>query len=198
MSISSNKTNDDNDQEQNLEADQETTPEALDSFERSESITSLEETSAEEFDLEAEYQKLRLDLDEYKNLFLRKAAEFENFKKRKQTEFQMFLKAAEEALILDILPVMDDIDRLLASTEGDAEMLRRGAQLIRDKLWEKLSARGLEPIEAVGFPFDPTLHDALMQQKTEENTPGTVLAEHEKGYKLAGKIIRHAKVVVSS
>jgi molecular chaperone GrpE len=178
--------------------DQEESEERVDSFERSETSISSPEEINDQADLSKEYQKLRLELDEYKNLFLRKAAEFENFKKRKQSELQIFLRAAEESLILNLLPVLDDFDRLLASSEGDADSLRQGARLIRGKLWDVLASKGLEPLDALGTPFDPNLHHAIIEQHDKTAAPGMVLAEHEKGYKLAGKVIRPARVVVSA
>lgn len=143
-------------------------------------------------------KQIRLELDEYKNLYLRKAAEFENFKKRKQQEFRALISTAEDALISDILPTLDDFDRFLASNEGDRGSLLEGAQLIREKLWGVLAARGLKPIESVGNPFDPELHEALVQQKEEGTEPGIVLQEHQRGYRLGDKVIRHARVVVSA
>ncbi|TKJ41109.1 nucleotide exchange factor GrpE [candidate division LCP-89 bacterium B3_LCP] len=150
-------------------------------------------------DEDDERQNLKLELDEYKNLYLRKAAEFENFKKRKQQEFQSLIRSAGEALINDILPVLDDFDRLLASGEEDDETsLLEGAKLIREKLWESLEARGLKPIDAVGHPFDPEYHEALMQQEEDGTEAGIVLQEHQRGYLLGDRVIRHAKVVVSA
>jgi molecular chaperone GrpE len=152
---------------------------------------------------EEEIQRLRLQLDEYKDLFLRKAAEFENFKKRRQQDYSALMTNAHEALILELLPVLDDLDRLLANatfeengSEATASLLR-GAKLIRDKLLDLLQARGLKAIESVGMPFDPELHEALMQQQDSGSEPGMVLQEFARGYRLGEKVIRHAQVVVS-
>ena len=152
----------------------------------------------EEIEPAEDIQQIRLELDEYKNLYLRKAAEFENFKKRKQQEFQALIQSAEDALIVDLLPALDDFDRFLASNEADRDSLMQGAQFIRDKLWDALAARGLKPIESVGNPFDPELHEALMQQEEDGVEPGVVLQEHQRGYRLGDRVIRHAKVVVSA
>lgn len=148
--------------------------------------------------LREEIEQLRLELDEYKNLYLRKAAEFENFKKRKQQEFQLLIQSAEEALIGSLLPILDDFDRINEDDGGDRESLLQGVRLIRDKLWGVLASRGLEPIEAVGKPFDPELHEAIMQQQEEGKDPDIVLQEHERGYRLGDKVIRHSKVIVST
>ena len=143
-------------------------------------------------------QQLRLELDEYKNLYLRKAAEFENFKKRKQAEFKALIQSAEESLIASLLPVLDDFDRVQTNHNADVKNLLQGVQLIRDKLWDTLAARGLQAIESVGNPFDPQLHEAIMQQEEDGTEPDVVLQEHERGYRLGEKVIRHSKVVVSS
>jgi molecular chaperone GrpE len=152
---------------------------------------------------EDEIQRLKLQLDEYKDLFLRKAAEFENFKKRKQQEYASLIITATEALIIELLPVMDDLDRLLENTaakennSNTSESLQRGALLIRDKIMDLLQGRGLKAIESVGTPFDPELHEALMQEQNSGREPGIVLKEFTRGYRLGDKVIRHAQVVVS-
>lgn len=149
-------------------------------------------------EVEADVQQVRLELDEYKNLYLRKAAEFENYKKRKQLEFQTLINSAEEVLISELLPILDDFERFEANAEGDRGSLLQGAQLIREKLWDVLSSRGLKPIDSVGAKFDPELHEALMQKEQDGVDPDIVLQEHQRGYRLGDKVIRHAKVVVSA
>jgi molecular chaperone GrpE len=152
---------------------------------------------------EDEIQRLKLQLDEYKDLFLRKAAEFENFKKRKQQEYASLIITATEALIIELLPVLDDLDRLLENAaakdnnSNNSESLQRGALLIRDKIMDLLQGRGLKAIESVGTPFDPELHEALMQEQNSGREPGIVLKEFTRGYRLGDKVIRHAQVVVS-
>lgn len=152
---------------------------------------------------EDEIQRLKLQLDEYKDLFLRKAAEFENFKKRKQQEYASLIITASEALIIELLPVLDDLDRLLENAaakdhhSNNSESLQRGALLIRDKIMDLLQGRGLKAIESVGTPFDPDLHEALMQEQNSGREPGIVLKEFTRGYRLGDKVIRHAQVVVS-
>lgn len=152
---------------------------------------------------EEEIQQLKLQLDEYKDLFLRKAAEFENYKKRRQQEYASIISTASKALISELLPVLDDLDRLLANAAQkgadyeNSQNLLQGAQLIRDKLMDLLTSRGLKTIECVGQPFDPKLHEALVQQQDSSAEPGIVLKEFARGYRLGDKIIRHAQVVVS-
>jgi len=171
---------------------------AEDSSADSEEEIVTQESVKETSETTDEVQQIRLELDEYKNLYLRKAAEFENFKKRKQMEFQTLIKSAEEALMVDLLPVLDDFERFKNNTEGDYESLLQGAQLIHEKLKDILVAHGLEPIESVGTKFDPELHEALMQREEEGVESDIVLEEHQRGYRLGEKVIRHAKVIVSS
>jgi molecular chaperone GrpE len=154
-------------------------------------------------DPEEQISRLKLELDEYKDLYLRKAAEFENYKRRKQLEFTALLNSASEALITALLPILDDFDRLIENVRqnnSDSEAVKqelRGAEMIRDKLLEVLTARGLKPIESVGMPFDPELHEAMLQQQDSGTEAGIVLQEFQRGYRLGDKVIRHAKVVVS-
>ncbi|MBU1880832.1 nucleotide exchange factor GrpE, partial [bacterium] len=177
-------------------------PEATEPDEESVSVEAGAETEpAAEPDVASLKQQLavvKLELDEYKNYYLRKAAEFDNFKKRKQQEFLILVRTAEENLISELLPVLDDLERVEANESDDAPALMQGIGLIRGKMNSVLQSQGLEPIEAVGKPFDPELHEALLQQEQEGAEPDIVLQEHQRGYRLGDKVIRHAKVVVST
>jgi molecular chaperone GrpE len=166
--------------------------------EQEETTDGIEEVEPELTELPDDIQRLKLELDEYKNLYLRKAAEFENFKKRKQQEFKALIQSAEESLIASLLPVLDDFERVQANHNADVESLLQGVQLIRDKFWDALAARGLQIVESVGKPFDPRLHEAILQQEEDGTEPDIVLQEHERGYQLGEKVIRHSKVVVSA
>ncbi|MBU0519550.1 nucleotide exchange factor GrpE [bacterium] len=188
------------DERQNSPDDSE--PEATEPDEESVSVEAGAETEpAAEPDVASLKQQLavvKLELDEYKNYYLRKAAEFDNFKKRKQQEFLILVRTAEENLISELLPVLDDLERVEANESDDAPALMQGIGLIRGKMNSVLQSQGLEPIEAVGKPFDPELHEALLQQEQEGAEPDIVLQEHQRGYRLGDKVIRHAKVVVST
>ncbi len=139
-------------------------------------------------------------LEMYKDLMYRKAAEFENYKKRAENEASSIVKFANEGLITELLPVLDDFERSIkaAKTSKDFESLFRGIELIYQKLVKNLEKRGLKSFETVGKEFDVAYHDALMQMHREGVPPHTVLEEVEKGYTLHNKVIRHAKVVVSA
>ena len=136
----------------------------------------------------------------YKDLMYRKAAEFENFKKRAENEIASVVKYANESLIGDLLPVLDDFERSLkaAKTSKDFESLYRGIEMIYQKLVKNLEKRGVKSFETVVKEFNVDFHDALLQIPKADIAPHTVLEEVDKGYTLHDKVIRHAKVIVST
>jgi molecular chaperone GrpE len=116
------------------------------------------------------------------------------------SELSSFYKYASENIITELLPVLDDFDRVLKSwdKEHDAENFKKGVDLIYEKLMKVLSKQGLKEIDSQGKKFDVNLHDALLLTPSDEAEPETVLDVVEKGYFLKDKVIRHAKVIVSS
>jgi len=155
--------------------------------------------AAEEVTPEASLeQSLRKEVEEWRDKFLRKAAELENFRKRAQQDFASISETVRQGLILEILPVLDDFDRLLSSGQSnDVENLHEGARLIRDKLSNVLAAFGVERIEAEGKPFDHDEHEAILTIETADHPPSVVVSVVRPGYKMNGKVIRHAQVAVS-
>ncbi len=149
--------------------------------------------------LKQEIAELQKSVDLYKDQFLRKAAEFENFKKRMENDYLNITRYANEDLIVELLPVLDDLTRSLKIGKGRREFgaFFKGVELIHLKLMKTLEAQGLKPIEALGQPFNVDYHEALMQMAKENVPPHTVIEEVEKGYMLHDKVIRHAKVIVS-
>ena len=139
------------------------------------------------------------EIEILKDRLLRSAAEVENVRKRTEREILHVVQNANSELIRTILPVIDDFERSLKIPEGKQgeKEFRRGVALIHQKLMDVLHGYGLERMESVDKPFDVELHDALLQVKREGTPPGVVVEEHEKGYFLNGKVLRHAKVVVS-
>ena len=128
---------------------------------------------------------------------LRTAAEFENYKKRNEKEKADVAKFGSEKLLKDFLPVLDNLERALDHAEQhDLKSVIEGVRLVQ-KLFESTLARhGVTGFSAVGKPFDPSLHEALMQQESDE-PPNTVVSEMAKGYKLHDRLVRPAAVVVS-
>lgn len=139
--------------------------------------------------------------DQLKDQLLRVVAETENYKKRAERERAEFLKRANEGLIKDLLPVLDNLERALNCAECDDEeqnaALKQGLDLIQQDFVKVMEKNGVEPIEAMGQPFDPEVHQAMMQQEDAEAEENTVLCVYQKGYLHHGRLIRPAQVVVS-
>lgn len=131
-----------------------------------------------------------------KDRLLRAAAELDNYRKRTEREFARIVQNANGELIKDILPVIDDLERFLKSSRK-AKEFHEGVELIYQKLLAILGNRGLVPMESVGKAFDVEQHDALLQMEKNGELSSIVIEEHEKGYLLRDKVLRHAKVVVS-
>ncbi|MBI5476660.1 MAG: nucleotide exchange factor GrpE [Ignavibacteriales bacterium] len=151
--------------------------------------------------LSSKIVELENNVLQYKDQALRKAAEFENYKKRIENETANIIRYANEDLIEKMLPVLDDFERFfLALKEANVEneSFVKGIELIYNKLKRTLELQGVKPLNAVGQPFNPEFHDALLQMPSEEYPDHTVMQEVEKGYMLHERVIRHAKVVVST
>jgi len=154
------------------------------------------ETGASEEELaalRAELEAVRLERDEYLDALRRLKAEFENSRKRQERERSRLLETASERLVVELLPVLDNLDRALEA-EGD---IREGVRATRDQLADVLVNEGLLPIASDGQPFDPNVHEAVMGQPSDEHEEGTILQTFQRGYVLNGKPIRPAKVVVA-
>jgi molecular chaperone GrpE len=145
-------------------------------------------------------EELQKQVDQYKDMLLRKAAEFDNYKRRIENETTNIVRFATESLIDDLLPVLDDFERSLKHSKEikESDALVKGIELIYLKLVKVLEGRGVKTFETVGKEFSVDYHDALMQMPRKDLPPHTVIEEIEKGYMLNDKVIRHAKVVVSS
>ena len=170
--------------------------------EKEEQNSQMEETNKEIMieELQKRIEELEKESNEWKEKFLRKAAEFENYKRRTENDQLNLVTYAAESFIKKILPIVDDFERSLEhiNDSNDYEKLKEGVQLIYNKLVKVLDEQGVKKIEAVGKPFDVHYHEALMQKADNSVPPHTVLVELEKGYMYKDKVIRHAKVVVSS
>lgn len=145
-------------------------------------------------------EELQQQIEQLKDLLLRKAAEFENYKRRIENDTAGIIKYASENLITDLLPVLDDFERSLKHSREskDFDSLVKGIELIYQKLFKVLENRGVKSFETVGKEFNVDVHDALMQVPRSDVSPHTVIEEVEKGYTLNDKVVRHAKVIVSA
>lgn len=144
-----------------------------------------------------EITKLKEDLDDAKDKYLRLFAEFDNYKKRTVKERFELMKTAAQETIVAILPVLDDFDRAKKSSDNGSEVFSEGVQLVYQKLYTTLENLGLTSLESNGEKFDEEFHDAITDiPAPSEELKGKIVDTLEKGYILNGKIIRHAKVVV--
>jgi molecular chaperone GrpE len=133
--------------------------------------------------------------DEHERL-LRAAADLENYKKRAVKEREEVQKFGNERLLKDLFPVVDNLDRALAAASPE-DPLASGVKLVRTALEQALAKHGVTSFSALGAPFDPALHEALMQVPTREKPPGTVVLEHARGFKLFDRLVRPAMVGVA-
>jgi molecular chaperone GrpE len=136
--------------------------------------------------------------DDYKADLQRMAADFSNYRKRNEAERTEFAKFAKADLITKLLDVLDGYDRALASVPDDVkgQPWVEGMWLVERKLRQILDAEGLEPVDSLGKPFDPYVHEAVAHVESDQ-PEGTVIAEHQKAYRLHDRVIRPALVSVA-
>jgi molecular chaperone GrpE len=159
-----------------------------------------EEEISEMEKLQNEINALKEEVNQWKDKFLRKMAEFENYKKRVAEDQLQLVKYSNEKLIKDLLPVIDDFERALTFSKEELKnnSVLQGVEMIYNKLMKILSDYGLKKIDAMNQPFDFNYHEALLQVPKDGVEPLTIIEEVEKGYLLNDKVIRHSKVIVAS
>jgi len=155
--------------------------------------------------LGAKITELGAQLAESRDQLLRKAADFENFRKRMNQEKQNAIDFANQSLLLDLIPVIDDFERAIQSAEGSVELtglpagraMLDGIAMIEKRLTSQLEGKwGLKRFNAAGEPFDPNRHEAMMMEKSPEVQEPVVQEDFVKGYMLKDRVIRPAKVKV--
>jgi molecular chaperone GrpE len=174
--------------------------------EASNADSNIEERTAEHFASQDSEVKLRQELDakceEVKvnyDRFVRQVAELENFKKRATREKDEAVRFANESLVRDLLPVIDNLERAVAHAQGggNGKPLVEGVEMVLKGLLDVLAKHGVAQISAVGQPFDPEKHEAMAQVESENHAPNTVIEEHHKGYLLKDRLLRPALVTVA-
>lgn len=189
--MSKQKEKDENKEEmnENMNTEQELNIEAQAEAENSNQTENLEDRIA----------VLEQEINQYKELALRKAAEFENYKRRTENDQLNLLKYAAESLIIKLLPTIDDLERSLEhmTEEIDVQKIKEGIQLVYNKFMKTLDEQGVKKMESIGKPFSVEFHEALMQRADDSVPPHTVIDELETGYMYKDRVIRHAKVIVS-
>lgn len=158
--------------------------------------TNLEQAQSLE-ELTAALAEKDRQLADQDNHYKRLQADFENFRRRTRQEKEEMSGIVTQNLILELLPIVDNFERALAAagTQDAANMLT-GVEMIYRQLAQTLEKAGLTPVEAVGLPFDPQKHEAVMQVADDSKEAGIVLEEFQKGYAVGGKVIRPSMVKV--
>jgi len=149
--------------------------------------------------LEAELAQLKMQSSEYYEHLQRLQADFDNYRKRTQKEKQDLVQYAASRVVEAMLPMVDNFERAIASaqTNQDFEAFAQGVEMIYRQVYALLEQEGLRQIEAAGLPFDPKLHEAIMQVESAEYPENTIIEELQKGYYLKDKVLRPSIVKVS-
>jgi molecular chaperone GrpE len=151
---------------------------------------------------EADHDALRQEKAQLEDRFVRLQADFDNFRKRTLREREEAYLYGHQNLVKDLLPTVDNLERAIeharASQGADLEGLLQGVELVLRELHGALGRHGLSEIEAEGRPFDPALHEAMVQQPDASAPPNTVIRVFQKGYRLRDRMLRAARVLVSA
>lgn len=166
--------------------------------------TIIEESAAEAEESNDELSLLKKSLEEKDcqvqaatDKLLRNTAEFDNIKKRLEKEKTDFKKYALEPIMKDLVTVVDNLDRALSHARENEAHLKEGVELTLKQLTDILSKYGLTEIESLGKDFDPTVHEAVSKQPSQEYAEGKVMEVMQRGYNLNGRLLRPALVVIS-
>ncbi|HMK46219.1 MAG TPA: nucleotide exchange factor GrpE [Methanocella sp.] len=146
-----------------------------------------------------EVARLTRQVEEYLTGLRYLQADFENYKKRVAREKEEVVRYANEGLIIELIDVYENLERAAANakTAADSEQMARGLEMICAQTSAILTKYGVKPIDTEGKMFDPHLHEAIMQDSSQDVEDGMVLEEYQRGYMLHSKVIRYAKVKVS-
>jgi len=158
------------------------------------------EGGREESEAEDPMAGLQADLDRFRDLALRSQADFENYKKRCAREKEEAIKYANNSLLQRLVAIIDNFELGLAAAkeQGQQSAIYSGMVLVQKQLNDLLGENGLQPIEAEGKPFDPNLHEAIAHEPSDQVPEETVLRQVRRGYRIKDRLLRPAKVVVSS
>jgi molecular chaperone GrpE len=144
-------------------------------------------------------EQLKKERDDYRDQLLRCRADFANYQKRAKQQADADRVYAVGSLAKDLLDPLDNLTRAVDHLRASGvEGITAGLDMVQKQLLDVLAKHGVEPIQAMGKPFDPNLHDALVQQPTADHPEGTVVSELSKGYKIHDRVLRPSKVAVST
>src|SRR5712692_4940017 len=173
-----------------------------DRYEKKEGAVSeeVDNAMAPEDDGEDVNATLQADLDRFRDLALRSQADFENYKKRAAREKQEAIKYANSSLLERLVAIVDNFELGLSAAreKGESSPIYAGMSLVLKQLSDFLADNGLQPIEAVGQKFDPSLHEAIAHEPSDEFPEGTVIRQTRRGYRFKDRLLRPSSVVVSS
>jgi molecular chaperone GrpE len=142
-------------------------------------------------------KELEKERDDFKDKFLRTYADLENYRKRVAREKEEMLKFSNEKLLKEILFIKDNLDLALSHKDtADSQTLKEGLELISREFDKLMGQMSVEEVKAIGEHFDPTLHEAMAQEESNQQ-PGTILKEFQKGYLFHGRLLRPARVIVA-
>jgi len=165
-----------------------------DSFEEQEAPGPAPEDATGAVDVDA----LKAERDALQDRLLRTAAEFDNYRKRIDRERREQADSAGASLLVDVLPVVDNLERALQAPAGpESAGYRAGVELIHRQMVELLRKRGVTTIEALGTDFDPRIHQAVSQETSDAHRDGEVMEELQRGYMLGDRLLRAAMVKVA-
>jgi molecular chaperone GrpE len=138
--------------------------------------------------------------EQLRDRLLRTTAEFDNYRKRVDRDRKDMAARAAEAVLIEILPIIDDLERALAAedTGEGADAYRRGVELIHKQLLDLLTRRGVTPIDTAGATFDPHLHQAVSSEPSADYREGEIIEEFRRGYRLGDRLLRPAMVKVAT
>jgi molecular chaperone GrpE len=150
--------------------------------------------------LRARVQAAEQERDQYLDLATRTRADFENYQKRMQRDLATERRFAQVPLASDLLGALDNLERATAAAEkaGEKGPLVQGVAMVHSQLLDVLRRHGVTRMEALGQPFDPNLHQAVLQQPSKEHPPMTVVQVLEPGYLIHDRVLRPARVAVST
>jgi molecular chaperone GrpE len=145
----------------------------------------------------SELEQAQQEAKDLRDEMLRMRAETDNLRKRLQKEKQDSVQFANERLIKQLIPIFENLDRALKAPDTNVESLKEGVKLTSDQAHALFKKENVEPIKAVGEPFDPSVHEVLSQMESNDHDENTVIEEYSKGYLMNGRVLLPSKVVTS-
>jgi molecular chaperone GrpE len=145
----------------------------------------------------SELEQAQQEAKDLRDEMLRMRADTENLRKRLQREKQDSVQFANERLIKQLIPIFENLDRALKAPDTNVESLKEGVKLTSDQVLALFKKENVEPIKAVGEPFDPSIHEVLSQMESNDHDENTVIEEYSKGYRMNGRVLLPARVVTS-